>query len=273
MNGLLTPVFTLFSRPFYRSVSRDPSRKGFLYLLYLGALFTLVVLGMMVYVVMPKLNSSVEWIKREMPTLVVAKDGLSMNQPSPYTMIHPTFGPVVTFDMTKDTITLQEMGKISAFVTETHFYLNENGQLKEYSVKEMSAQNKNLGNKPVTVNAQLVEQFYKTMKPTFFITIIIGGFVFFYLWKILTALLYSMPATAFNSMRSEKLSYGKLLDLTVYALTPATLFQILRTVIPVLNKIPFLFVLDISITLAYLYFAVKMSESEPAGRPSAGFSN
>lgn len=272
MDGFLIPFLTFFSRTFYTSVSRDSANKGFLYLLYLSGIFTVAITIALNIFVQPEVNKVIAWIKKDMPVLTVSRHELKMDKTSPYTMTYPEIGPVVIFDMTKETITPEQMNQVPVFVTRTHFYIQENQQTRIYSLKEALNQNPNLEKETLVVNQEFVDRLYKSLKPPFFAIAIAVSFVALFFWKVLAALIYSLPAMGFNSMRTQKLSYGKILDLTVYALTPATIFQIVRMLIPALNKIPFISVLDISITLAYVYFAIKMSETDSVRVAAPGFS-
>ncbi len=268
MNFWTAPIFTFFSRPFYATIAGDRSKKGVLYLLYLSAMMAVVMLIVTRTVIVPSVKTFMDWTAKEMPILTISPAGeVSMDRPSPYTMVHPELGPIVLFKTDSDELNAQELSAVQIAVTRSQIHVNESGEAKAFNIRDILDRNSELKNRkePLVISADTLERFSAQTRPLIFVMMGFGTLVGFFVWKILVALIYSWVAVGFNRMRAEPLSYGKVFDLTIYALTPAIGFQTLRLVVPFLGAIPFLFVLDMSISLAFLYFAVKMSEL-PGGR-------
>lgn len=263
MDLLTAPYLALFNKSFYEHISRTSLKKGFLYLFFLSITMSLLVVLMINFVLFPQADKFVDWVKKEMPILTLdAQQGLSMNQDSPYTMIHPEMGPVATFDLTKEEVTQEAMGDVSLFVTKKNIYVRQPNQLRVYPLNDLNQKVEK--QEPVQIHPNLIDRFYSTSKPIILAVSFFAVLVTFFVWKILVALFFSLIGILFNSMRIEKLSYPAVLNVTVFALTPSILFQMVRLFIPTLAAIPFISVLDIGMTSAYLYFAIKMSEGASA---------
>lgn len=263
MNLWTAPIFTFFSRPFYLAIAGDRSKKGIFYLLYLSGLMAILMLVMTQTVIAPTVKTFMDWAAKDMPILTLTPDGtVSMDRPSPYTMVHPELGPLVLFKTDSDTLNPEELLHVQFAVTRTQMHVNESGQPKTYAIRDVLARNAKFKNQkePLVLSPESLNQFSKQIQPLLFVMMGLGTLVGFFLWKLAVALIYSWVGVGFNRMRSDPLPYGKVFDLTIYSLTPAIAFQTLRLVVPFLSAIPFLFVLDMSISLAYLYFSVKMSE-------------
>ncbi len=262
MHFWLAPLLSFFSKPFYIMIAGDRSKKGVWYLLFLSLIMTIVMTVVLFFSIFPKMHLMLEWAKQEMPNLTITQESIAMDRPSPYVMIHPKLGPMVTFNTEHDEAAPEELQKTPILVTRNRIYVNELGKRQIYLLKEFfDANPKTKQSKdPILLNAESLDKFYGMAKPLVTVSLLVGTFVGFFAWKLIVVLIYSLLGMTFNQMRRGPLSYGKVFDLTIYSMTPTIVFQLMRLLIPVLGNVPFLFVLDISISLAYLYFAIKMSE-------------
>lgn len=267
MNIFTAPFYALFSRDFYAQISRSSVKKGLLYLLYLSGIMTVLFAGIMLFVVFPQADKFMAWAAKEMPTLVLSEQGFSMKEQSPYTLSHEEFGPVAVFDVSKDEIKVEEMGDVFVYVTKKNIYLRQQNQTRIYPVSDLTGQNPNL-KEGAQFDGQSVEKFYGTIKPLALGLTVLFVFVFYWIWKLVAAAVYSLAALIFNALRSEKLDYGRLLNVTIFAMTPAILFQWLRLAIPALGTIRFISALDILLTVTFLYYAVKMTEGPSVSSPT-----
>lgn len=261
MNYLAAIPQTFYSKRFYADVIRTKPKRGFLYLLVVSFIAAILALLAGVFVIVPEMDKVIEWLKKDMPTLTWTGNGLAMKETSPYPLIHPEFGPLATFDTSRDEATPDVIQNMNLYVTRSNVYVNDGTSIRTYSLQEVAKKNPNL-KEGIELNATVVDAIYQKTKKIVYAALFFGTLVVVYVWKLAVALIFSIPGLIFNGMRQNKISFQDIYDVCLYALTPATVFQIVRTTIPAISAIPFMSVLDISITLAFLYFAVKMSESE-----------
>ena len=76
-------------------------------------------------------------------------------------------------------------------------------------------------------------------------------------------LFYSLAGLLFNLIRTEKLGYGAIFNLSCFATTAAFTLTWLRILIP-LRVLTVPFVVSILINLVYLFVAVKITDKKPA---------
>lgn len=269
MNIFLAPVYALFSLDFYRLVMKSSIGKGFLYLLYLTGLAMIALMIFFVGTVMPQMDEFAAWTQTQMPSLTWTPAGLTMDRPGPYAITHPEMGPLMLFDMEAKDVTVQSMGEMPILVTSTRIYTRRGeGELRTFDITQPAE-----GTEPAPqnfeINGDSVGLLYKTVKPWLLIIVIFGFGIFFYLWKIASALFYSLIGMIFNQMRKSKLDYATILNICFYAITASTLFQILQMLIPLLGRVPFGLLGSFIVTSVYVFFAVKKTETDVLPNTSA----
>ena len=239
--------------------------KGFLYLLMLSFLATVAGYFVFTHRALPKINELVEWTKAEMPPMTLGPEGVSVSVPMPYTLTHPQFGPIVTFDTSQVDVTVQTMGDVPAFVTATKLYLRQaNSGLKVFDLVQGMA-HKKVEQGTVKMDAQSIQALYDAMRPWM---IALGLFFFFlltYLWKLLAAVFYSWFGLLMNFSRKPKLGYGAIFNVAVFALTPWFLMQLLGLIFFPAGQIPLSFLLGPLITGFFLYLGIRKTEDRPVG--------
>jgi hypothetical protein len=272
MNILLAPLYALFSKSFYRQVIRWRLTQGFLYLCYLSALATLVMSFWFVRRALPQVNEFVQWAKAEMPPLTWTPEGLTMNAQSPYTMVHSEWGSLVTFDMTKVDISPDAMADVVLFVTSKKLFVKQGvNQVRAYDLTRNAPPRAGQA-APFAFNItpESLQGFFDSLKPWFILLWILIFFAFFFAWKLLAALFYSWLGLLINFLRRPKLNYGAIFNVSVFALTAATVIQGLQAFIPFLNRIPFGIGGSVLVTGIYLFLAIKMTEKASSEKgPSA----
>ncbi len=263
MKILTAPFFALFSRDFYRRAALAGPGKGFTYLAYLSALMLLAAFFAVNTRLLPAADRFVVWLQSEMPVLQWTPAGLSMKDRTSFALVHPQFGPLAQFDMTRKEIQAGDMGENSIFVTSQTVYMRQPGrtELKTYDVTQ-------LGNKqamqPFEIRPETLGSFYQRIKPGLTAVFILAIFAGLLIWKILAALFYSWVALLINMSRREPLHYSHLWTLACFALTPAALIQSLQLIIPALTSLPFGPAGSFLVTTAYLFIAIKGTEpAEP----------
>lgn len=262
MSLLSAPFEAVYNKDLYRKAAQSSAAHGFLYLLYFSVLITVLAMLVISVTIVPEGNRFMAWIKMNMPVVeIVRGEGIKINASSPYEMIHPEYGKVAIFDMTKTEVSLEEIGDWKVFVTSTKGYFQrDNGQLQVYDLKGTRRAEEKAGVDDRVVDAAFVQKIENIVKPVLLVLILGIIFVFFFIWKLIAALFYSLIGISLNRMRRERLSYGQILNVSFLAITPAAWVQFLLLLRGL--EIPFGFLWSLAITSAYLYFGIKKAEED-----------
>lgn len=272
MSFLLAPFFALFSRDFYKRMTRAGLGAGFAYLFYGVTLMTVIASAALMVRILPEMDRFTVWLQGQMPVLMwKPQEGLSMRDQSTFTLVHPQYGPLAQFDMTKEEVRLEDLGENTLFVTSKRIYVRQPGRssLRIYDLTQVRSQTTKGPAAPFEIRPDTIDGLYRQMKPwliTAFIGILWGALL---VWKLLAALFYSWVALLINLFRREKLDYSHLLTLAFFVLTPAACVQLLQLIIPRLAALPFGFPGSLALTTCYLYLAVKGTEPPQTKPPAA----
>ncbi|MBI4398331.1 MAG: DUF1189 family protein [Candidatus Omnitrophica bacterium] len=231
MDILLGPVFSFFSVSFYRRIIHSRLGKGFLYLAYLAFLYGLILLVTLWLPFKPALDRFEGWFTTNLPQMTFTREGVVTKAAQPFEMKSSEYGSVLILDATKN-----EIGDIPdtwLYITKTKA-LFRGGNANDFRVVELVPKNEEEKTKwkDVTLTGDSVHAMYKRVMPFAHPVIFIVVFFTFFLWKILAALVYSLVALLLNLFRREKLQYGSLLALSMFALTPVTVLQVFSLFIP-----------------------------------------
>ncbi|MCM8774844.1 MAG: DUF1189 family protein, partial [Candidatus Omnitrophica bacterium] len=181
MNTLTAPLYALFSIPFYRLVVRSPLYRGFLYLLYLAGIATAIILLSLIFFAVPFMDKFMDWVKAEMPVITFSSEGISLNVPSPYTMTHPTLGPLITFDMTATDVDSGKMGNVNVFVTAKKVFVRQGpNEIRMYDLTPPAPPASGQGAvpaQPAVLDPDTAGQFYQTVKPWLILVVLFFFFV------------------------------------------------------------------------------------------------
>lgn len=254
-------LYSLFSKEFYAIISKSRLKTGLIYLALLSLISSVLFLFSLTTRAVPQSNAFKEWVKAEMPPLVWSpRQGLSMGVPSPYTMTHPELGPVAVFDLDNPVAVPDKYPSISTLVTRSKVYIkNRPGQMRVFDLNELAANVENPAQE-IVVTPEVIDAIYNSVKPWILGGVFVLFVPFFFLWKFVVAAIYSVVGIIFNFMRREKLEYPAIFNITLFAMTPVILIQILQGLIPVLGRIPFGFLGGLVVMSGYLYLGIKMSE-------------
>ena len=262
MNLLTAPHYSLFSVDFYRRVLRSGISQGILYLLYLSALATFLFLVFIMTRMAPQADAFVEWFKKELPPLVWTPEGLVMNAKNPYTMVHPALGPVITFDTSKNDISVESMGEVTLYVTSKKVYAKQGtGDLRVYDLAQMMKESKQPAAEKA-LDPEAIGKFYQALKPWAIFFIGIAFFPFYFVWKFLAVLFYSGVGALINLSRTSRLPYSAILNLSFFALTASCLIQSIQLLVPGFDRVPFGWLGSVLVTSWYLFLAIKKTEGE-----------
>lgn len=269
MDFFTAPFYSCFSVDFYRRVIRAGVAKAFLYLFFLSFLATTV--GFLAFTkrVLPQINEFVEWAKVEMPPMTLGPEGISVYVKMPYTLTHPRFGPVVTFDTAQANVTVEMMGDVPVFVTANRLYIHQaGGELRVYDVAQLMGGVK-AEQGAIKIEAQTIQALYDITRPWMIFIGLVFFFLFTYSWKLLAAVFYSWFGLLINFSRKPKLGYGAIFNVATFALTPWFLIQLLGLLVSPVGRIPFSFFIGFLVTSFFLYLGIKQTEDRPAAKATS----
>lgn len=266
MKILTAPYYALFSLEFYQQVLFSPLKKGLLYLLYLSALVMLLFSGYFAVSVMPRVDAFAEWAAAELPPMTWTPEGLVMDAPSPYPMIHPEYGFLAVIDMTRPEISQEEMGEAAVFVTSRYLYMRDgNGGVRVHGLTR-PADKVNPDQLAVPVDGELVRKIYGDLRLWILIIPVLFSFPLIFVTKLVEVAVFSLPGFFIARTRREPLDYSAVFNVSCFAVTAATLIEV-RWIVPALAAIPFGFIGSAIVTTGYLFFALKKTE-QPETPPS-----
>ena len=222
------PFLSLYSLSFYREVLNAPLRQGLAYLAFLSLIASILAGFAFNTRSIPETKEFVQWLKSSAPPLTVTPEGLQMAAPSPYVMTHPRFGPLVTIDLTRTGAEEKDFkdGTLVLLTAKRGFF---------YSGRRMRTFEYVRGNenfKPVPITGEIYENSGKILRRVLLAGIPVVVFLFFFIWKLIVAMIYSGFAGLINRFRREPVSYPALLNLCLFAMTPFVLIEFVSLMVP-----------------------------------------
>lgn len=267
MNKTLTfftaPITALFYPPVYQDAAKSSAGRGVLYSLYLAGLS--VVLAMMVLSarVMPQVDAFVDWTKTNMPVMIWTPEGLSLeNGQTTATLTHPQYGVIATFDMTKTNVTEADMGKAYILVTAKKiFFKRAPGQIEERDVAGAAVKSGQQLPPKIRITGDIAVKMYQNVKSAMMFVVPMVLLILSFMFFLVANLFYSLVGLLFNLMRTEKLGYGAIFNLTCFATTVSFTLTWLRVLIP-LQVLNWPLALNILINLIFMFFAFKITDKK-----------
>ena len=222
------PFLSLYSLSFYREVLNTSLREGLTYLAFLS-LIASVLAGITFNArSIPETKAFVQWLKSSAPPLMLTPEGLQMAAPSPYVMTHPRFVPLVTLDLSKTTAQEKDFqeGTLLFLTAKRGFFRSQN------RVRAFDYVRGNENFKPVPITGEIYEKSGKVLRRILLAGVPAAVFLFFFVWKLTVALIYSGFAGLINRFRQEPVSYPALLNLCLFAMTAFVLIEFTTLLIP-----------------------------------------
>jgi len=259
---LSAPIRSLLDLNLYGEALRGSLSRGFLYLVYLSLIATLIFFIMLQVKVLPIADEFALWAEKELPPMTWEDRGLKLNVPGPYTMNHVELGAVVMFDTDKEDVAFEDVPDVYGYVTSTKIYVRQSPQeIRMYDLRQsLEGQGRNLPAK-VRFDGSVVQDFYKKSKPFLVFVGVLVFFPFYFFWKLMAVLFYSLVGLLIAKIRRADFSYSAVLNVSFFAITAASLIQILQVLIPFLGRVPFGFPGAFVMTSAYLFLALKPAPS------------
>lgn len=261
MNIWKAPLESFYSLHFYKKAQHSSVGKALGYLAYLALIVTFLFQAVLMTQWMPEADKFVEWFKAEMPTMTWTSEKISIRESSPYTMFHPEYGNMIVFNTEVDSITLDQMGDEFVHVTATKAYVRRGeGEIRVYDLIDQTLTGQPARD-PLLIGPAEVNQYYQSIKPWIYFVLFLFMLPIFFIWKAIAAVFYALLGMIINQTRSEKLSFSQIYAVTLYAVTPATLIEAVKPLIPGLHLLPFGLLGSLIVTTLYLYLALKRTET------------
>jgi hypothetical protein len=251
---ILDPVNSITSINFYKKVAGQSLGRTFLYLTYLGFLFSIVFLVFLKARVWPALDATFQWLETSVPTITYSKGRLSTPTNEKVTVRHPKINEVAfTIDTGRaEPVTSQMMAdeKVTAYVTSNALYVVQpGGRIEAYDFSKVpSAETK-------VLDARFYSELARDLRLILYPLGFLAAFMLFAVWKLTAALFYSLFALLINGLAEAGLAYKTLFILSVYAQTLVVTVQCILLLIPA--QVPQFTLLAAIATSAYLWLAIK----------------
>ncbi len=262
MDIFLAPFFAFFNLSFYKRIIRLSLGKGFLYLLYLSAVYALLIMAYVGADMLPKANEFTDWFAGNLPQVTLTKEGVVTDAPQPFELVHPKYGKILAMDTTRESLDNPPPG-FYVYITKTKALARQSGRAESrvYELVPQTAEAKAQW-KDVVITGELIKTLYKKFLP--YVYPLTFGVVFFVviLWKILAGLFYSLVALLLNNFRREKLPYAALLNCSFFALTPVAVLQAVGIYVPRVAA-PLNFLAALVLTSIYLVIAILATQEKP----------
>ncbi|HNX68046.1 MAG TPA: DUF1189 family protein [Candidatus Omnitrophota bacterium] len=259
MNNLLTfwlaPVTALFYPKVYRDAAKASVVRGVLYVLYLSALTTLLASVILGVAMGPKIGGFAEWVEKNMPVIIWTPQGISLENGQPtYTMTHPTAGPLVVFNMAKETVTEADFGTAYLVVTSKKVFMKRGGpgQFEERDITAQGFRSKRQLPSRVRLDGNVAKKIYQNAKTSLFLMLPILLLIFSFIGTLIAVAAWSLVGLLLNLTRKNKLSYEAIFNLSCFA--SSVLFVILwsRVLLP--------WFAGAILIAGYLFFAFKVTD-------------
>ncbi len=265
MNNLLSfwlaPITALFNPCVYRDAIKGSSWRGVLYGLYLALIGGVLTLVLMLSLVAPTADEFAAWTQKNMPVVIWTPEGLSLeNGQTTALLVHPKFGPVVAFDMTKTSVSETDMAKVYFLVTSTKIFIKRGpGEIEGRDITKAGIQTTKQLPPKIRITGEVVGSLFKVVKNAAFMVVPLAITVISFFLILISNLFYSLIGLLLNLMRKQKLRYGAIFSLTCFATTVAFTVTWLQIMTPI-RKLPLPFGWMILATLVYMFVAFKITD-------------
>ncbi|MBI5239908.1 MAG: DUF1189 family protein [Elusimicrobia bacterium] len=262
---LLDPVNSITSIEFYRKVAVQTLGRTFLYLAYLGVLFSIVFTVFLKTHVWPSLQETFQWLETSVPAITFSKGRMSTPTDEKVTVRHPRVSEVaVVIDTLRvEPVTAQVLNeeKATAYLTGGALYvLQPGGKVEAYDFSKVPTAETRV------FDAKFYRELARSLRLILYPLGFAAAFAVFMAWKLVASLFYSLIALIVNGVAEAGLEFVPLFNLSVYAQTLVIAIQCILLLVPA--QVPQLTLLCAVATTIYLWLAIKKL-SPPPPQPAA----
>ena len=257
---LLDPVNSITSIEFYKKAAGQTLGRTFLYLAYLGVLFSIVFTVFLKVQVWPSLQETFQWLETSVPAITFSKGRVSTPTDEKVTVRHPRISEVAVVVDTRrvEPVTAQVLTqeKATAYLTGGALYiLQPGGKVEVYDFSKV----------PTTETRVFDAKFYRELARDLGLVLyplgFAAAFAIFMAWKLVSTLFYSLIALVVNGVAEAGLEFKPLFILSVYAQTLVIVVQCILLLVPA--QVPQFTLLSAIVTTVYLWLAIKRLAPPP----------
>lgn len=252
-NVLQAIVMSFYSKKLYRDVAINWGGKAFLYLLMLVALSWILLTIQFQLALNLIYQKDSEKIIPQIPVVTIKDGKLSTPENKPYVISNPETNEKIAVIDTSGTYTTLDQANTSILITQTEMITRS--KPNETKTTQIPS-NINMVLDPVVANGY-IKKYLAFVWILFFIIVTIGA----YIYRIIQALLYAILGKLFGVLCHIPLAYGKVLQITMVAVTPAIVLATIFDFFGVAFKHQELFYFLIS--LAYIFYGVYANKTLP----------
>ena len=258
---ILDPLNAITSVNFYKKVAGQGVGRTFLYLAYLGLIYSIFSTLWFKMHFLPLQQEAFQWLETNVPSITYSNGRLTTPTNERVTVRHPRLNWVAfTIDTSRTELVAPQMlrdNKVFAYVTANAVYIMQpGGKVEVFDLsKEPSA-------KPAVIDAKLWRQIDQAVTWVEYPLVLVVCLTTFFFWKIFAALFFSLIASMVNGLAAAGLAYKPLFNISVYA---QTLVLALTGIMMIVRGIPPFFhllvgrlnLISIVVTTVYIWLAVK----------------
>jgi hypothetical protein len=225
---VLGPVLSLYSVAFYRRVARQRLGRGLAYLVYLSSLYSASISIALLAFWLPAVDRFVDWLAPNLPEVKLTDHGAVTDAPQPFVLTHPVLGTLLVIDTRRETPSADDLRGAPVFISRTQVVVSEGpaGQRRVYDLMPQTPEARARW-EGLVVNGASVKKIYGRLRLLAAPLAFVAFLVFFFVWKFLAALAYSVLGLVLNLLRRERLPYASILTLACFAMTAVIVLQTL----------------------------------------------
>jgi len=260
MKYLLAPLYSFFSVKFYRSLLSAPLFQGIIYVLCLSFLMAMMMTIAFGVLVKPIIDEQAQWFIEQIPELTLTPEGIQANVAQPY-FIRAQDGSVIgTINTAEGAASEADMTGVLVYVTKEKVYIRQSEEdIRPYDIVDDLAKSLPEG-QTLVITQDTAAAFYKTIMRWSPIFVFIMSLLLILAWKMIAAFIYSVVAIILNLFRKPRLSYSALFNITVCAMTPIWVLQILALFLTFL-AVSFNLWASLIVTVAYQAIFIFLTRS------------
>ena len=262
---LLSPILSLFSINFYRRMLGRSLAFGFLYVGYLSFLLSLWAFILFSRYSVPALGEFASWLGGNLPKMILTSQGMQLEPNEPKLLTHPKYGAVLYLNPNIETPQAEDFSKALVILTRTKvaYHNPRTGEVRMQSLIPAASSQR----KEIEITGNQLIRMWNRAKPLVAVAFFFSVFAGTYLWKLVAALIYSSAGLLINLFRRKRLNYSRILQMSIFALTPMSLFQWFSWQFAALH-LQTGFLISFLVTGVYLAFILLATQEKPAENES-----
>jgi len=253
------PVFSFFSKSFYRDVGQYWRGTGLLYLFVILAVLWVPAMIKLQFRLGRFVDIESKKVTEQIPAITISHGKVSTDVPTPYYIREPNQGtPFAIIDTTGESEILDTAPTNILLLTKSKLIMRNERETRSFDLSKVEN---------FYVDRARVEGWLATARTWFVPLAYPLALLFSFVFRAIQILIYAAIGLLFAHLLKTSLSYKTLLRLAAVAITPVLVLDLILEFTP--GRLPLWSLLGLAIGLAYLFYAVKVnSEPESPAEPS-----